>query len=124
LPHKWIAFSALMCCASLLASPSTILAKEHTSRKVTGEFQREAAVLPGGAEHYGLVERKNGDWKIRDKPPLVHHLSHHELHARQAFASYAETLQEDRRVLLQRYRRRDVVKAGRLTAGEHPVPST
>jgi uncharacterized protein (DUF2252 family) len=35
-------------------------------------------------------------------------LSHHELHAHQAFASYAETLQEDRRVLLQRYHRRDV----------------
>jgi uncharacterized protein (DUF2252 family) len=39
---------------------------------------------------------------------LVHHLSHHELHAHQAFASYADTLQEDRRVLLQRYHRRDV----------------
>jgi uncharacterized protein (DUF2252 family) len=32
----------------------------------------------------------------------VHHLSKHELHARKAFASYAGTLQEDRRVLLQR----------------------
>jgi hypothetical protein len=38
----------------------------------------------------------------------VRHLSHHEFHADQAFASYAETLQEDRRVLLQRYRRQDV----------------
>jgi uncharacterized protein (DUF2252 family) len=70
--------------------------------------KRRAAVLKGAAQHYGLVERKNGDWKIRDKPPLVHHLSHHELHAHQAFASYAETLQEDRRVLLERYHRRDV----------------
>src|SRR5215472_15891195 len=70
--------------------------------------KRRAAVLRGAAEHYGLVERKNGDWKIRDEPPLVHHLSHHDLHAHQAFASYAETLQEDRRVLLQRYHRRDV----------------
>src|SRR5271169_4822065 len=70
--------------------------------------QRREAVLRGAAEHYGLVERKNGDWKIRDKPPLVRHLSHHELHAHQAFASYAETLREDRRVLLQRYHRRDI----------------
>jgi uncharacterized protein (DUF2252 family) len=70
--------------------------------------KRRATVLRGAAEHYGLVEQKNGDWKIRDKPPLVHHLSHHELHAQQAFASYAETLQEDRRVLLRRYHRRDV----------------
>src|SRR6266404_433452 len=69
---------------------------------------RHATVLRGAAQHYGLVERKNGDWRIRDKPPLVHHLSHHELHAHQAFASYAETLQEDRRVLLQRYHRRDI----------------
>ena len=70
--------------------------------------KRRTAVLRGAAEHYGLVEQKKGDWKIRDKPPLVHHLSHHELHAQQAFSSYAETLQEDRRVLLQRYHRRDI----------------
>ena len=70
--------------------------------------RRRAAALRGAAQHYGLVERKNGDWRIKDKPPLVHHLRHHELHAHQAFASYAETLQEDRRVLLQRYHRRDV----------------
>src|SRR5271166_1329295 len=70
--------------------------------------QRRETVLRGAAEHYGLVERKNRDWKIKDKPPLVRHLSHHELHAHQAFASYAESLQEDRRVLLQRYHRRDV----------------
>jgi uncharacterized protein (DUF2252 family) len=70
--------------------------------------QRRESVLRGAAEHYGLVERKNGDWKIKDKPPLLRHLSHHELHAHQAFASYAETLQEDRRVLVQRYHRRDV----------------
>jgi uncharacterized protein (DUF2252 family) len=70
--------------------------------------QRREAVLQGAAEHYGLVERRNGDWKIKDQPPLVRHLSHHELHAHQAFASYAETLQEDRRVLVKRYHRRDV----------------
>jgi uncharacterized protein (DUF2252 family) len=73
-----------------------------------GIEKRRTAVLRGAAEHYGLVEHKNGDWRIRDKPPLVHHLSHHELHAHQAFSSYAGTLQEDRRVLLQRYHLRDV----------------
>ena len=70
--------------------------------------KRRAAVLRGAAEHYGLVEQKNGNWKIKEKPPLVHHLSHHELHAHHAFSSYAKTLQEDRRVLLQRYQLRDV----------------
>jgi uncharacterized protein (DUF2252 family) len=70
--------------------------------------KRHATVLRGAAQHYGLIERKNGDWRIKDKPPLVYHLSGHEPHAHQAFVSYAETLQEDRRVLLQRYHRRDV----------------
>jgi uncharacterized protein (DUF2252 family) len=70
--------------------------------------KRRENMMQGTKEHYGLVEQKNGDWRIKDKPPLVRHLSHHELHAHQAFASYLETLQEDRRVLLQRYHRRDV----------------
>lgn len=82
---------------------------EIDSPKIRRKVQkRRAAALKSAAEHYGLVERINGDWKIREKPPLVRHLSHHELHARQAFSSYAETLQEDRRVLLQRYHRRDI----------------
>jgi uncharacterized protein (DUF2252 family) len=70
--------------------------------------KRREAVVRGAAEHFGLVERKNGDWRIKDKPPLVRHLHHRELHAHQAFASYAESLQEDRRVLMQRYHRRDI----------------
>ena len=65
-------------------------------------------MLAAGKEHFGLVEETSGHWHIKDKPPLVRHLSRHELHARKAFASYAETLQEDRRVLLQRYHLRDV----------------
>jgi uncharacterized protein (DUF2252 family) len=79
------------------------------SNKIRHDIEkRREAVSRGAAEHFGLVERKNGDWKIKDKPPLVRHLSHHDLHAHQAFASYAETLQEDRRVLVQRYHRRDI----------------
>jgi uncharacterized protein (DUF2252 family) len=79
------------------------------SAKVRRQIEkRRAAVLEGAATHFGLVEQKNGDWKIRDKPPLVRHLSHHELHAHEAFASYTATLQEDRRVLLQRFHRRDI----------------
>src|SRR6266851_7544612 len=79
------------------------------SNKIRHKIEkRRETMLRGVAEHFGLVERKNGDWKIKDKPPLVRHLSHHELHAHQAFASYAESLQEDRRVLVQRYHRRDI----------------
>jgi uncharacterized protein (DUF2252 family) len=79
------------------------------SNKIRQKIEkRRETVLRGAAEHFGLVERHNGDWKIKDKPPLIRHLSHHELHAHQAFASYAESLQEDRRVLVQRYHRRDI----------------
>jgi uncharacterized protein (DUF2252 family) len=82
---------------------------EVDSNKIRHHLEKRLeTIMRGAAEHFGLVERKNGDWKIKDKPPLVHHLSHHELHAREAFSSYAESLQEDRRVLVQRYHRRDI----------------
>ena len=54
------------------------------------------------------MERKDGGWHIKEKLPLVRHLSRHELHAHKALASYAETLQEDRRVLLKRYHPHDI----------------
>ncbi len=70
--------------------------------------KRLADILKSGKAHFGLVEKHAGTWRIKDKPPLVRHLSRHELHARKAFASYGETLQEDRRVLLRRYHLHDV----------------
>jgi uncharacterized protein (DUF2252 family) len=70
--------------------------------------KRLAEVLAAGKEYFGLVEMTAGHWHIKDKPPLVRHLTRHELHAHKAFSSYAETLQEDRRVLLQRYHLRDI----------------
>ena len=87
---------------------ATAIAEVNSSKIRHHVEKRRENMMRGATEHYGLVEQKNGDWKIKDKPPLVRHLSHHELHAHQAFASYLETLQEDRRVLLQRYHRRDV----------------
>jgi uncharacterized protein (DUF2252 family) len=70
--------------------------------------KRLAAILKSTEAHFGLVEQHTGAWRIKEKPPLVRHLSRHELHARRAFEAYAETLQEDRRVLLQRYHLCDV----------------
>lgn len=67
-----------------------------------------AQVLESGAKGFGLVEEKRGKACIREKPPLVYHLSKHALHAEKAFAAYAETLQEDRQILLRRYMLRDV----------------
>lgn len=70
--------------------------------------KRLARVLESDAKHYGLVEKQNGRFRIREKPPLVYHLSKRALPARKAFSSYAKTLQEDRRVLLHRHTLRDV----------------
>jgi uncharacterized protein (DUF2252 family) len=67
-----------------------------------------AQVLGSGSKHFGLVAEEGEGPHIREKPPLVYHLSKHGLPAHKAFASYAKTLQEDRRVLLHRYALRDV----------------
>jgi uncharacterized protein (DUF2252 family) len=70
--------------------------------------KRLARVLESGARHFGLTAKQGGGIHIPEKPPLVYHLSKHDLPARKAFASYAKTLQEDRRVLLHRHTLRDV----------------
>jgi uncharacterized protein (DUF2252 family) len=70
--------------------------------------KRLAQVLESGSKHFDLVEKKEGRLHIREKPPLVYHLNAHALPAHKAFASYAKTLQEDRRVLLHRYALQDV----------------
>jgi uncharacterized protein (DUF2252 family) len=83
--------------------------EEIDSTKVRRKLEKRlATVLAANAEHFGLVEKKKDSWHIKDQPPLVRHLGRHELHAHKAFASFAETLQEDRRVLLQRYHLHDV----------------
>jgi uncharacterized protein (DUF2252 family) len=69
--------------------------------------KRLTQVLESGSKHFGLVGKGEAP-HIREKPPLVYHLNKHDLPAHKALASYAKTLQEDRRVLLQRYAPRDV----------------
>jgi len=77
--------------------------------KVRGAVEKRLAqVLESSSRHFGLVEEKGGSVRIREKPPLVYHLNAHTLPASKAFASYAKTLQEDRRVLLHRYALQDV----------------
>ncbi|HYB10223.1 MAG TPA: DUF2252 domain-containing protein [Alphaproteobacteria bacterium] len=61
---------------------------------------------------YG-ISRARGKWRINDKRPLVYHFDDkrsgvHDLAARAVFANYAETLMEDRRILLDRFRLVDV----------------
>jgi uncharacterized protein (DUF2252 family) len=68
------------------------------------------------ASHKGypkLIQRHNGEWRIRARPPLLMPLSGqaddtHELAARAAFESYKLSLPEERRLLLDRYKLTDV----------------
>ena len=78
------------------------------SRIRTEENRRLAAALKGSKGGYGLVVERNGSWRIRDKPPHVRHLHEHELPIRALFEGYARTLAPERRMLLDRYRLRDV----------------
>ena len=70
--------------------------------------KRLDTVLASGRGQFGLVARDGDRWTIREKPPLVTHSDADQLHAERAFASYARTLEESRRVLLSRYTRQDV----------------
>ena len=78
------------------------------ARVRTEQMRRLAAVMSSHKESFGLVEAADGGWRIREKPPLVYRLSHRELPSRQLFDAYAATLEPARRVLLDRYRLRDV----------------
>jgi uncharacterized protein (DUF2252 family) len=73
----------------------------------------QTAIAAGHAGYPRLIERKRGQWRIKDKPPLIFPLSDqrddtHEIVARTAFASYKLSLPEERRILLDRYELVDV----------------
>jgi len=71
------------------------------------------ATEAGHAGYPGLIERVRGQWRIKEKPPLIVPLSGqrdntHEIVARTAFESYTLSLPEERRILLDRYELADV----------------
>jgi uncharacterized protein (DUF2252 family) len=71
------------------------------------------AVEAGHSGYPKLVERIRGQWRIKEKPPLIFPLSGqrddtHEIVARTAFESYKLSLPEERRILLDRYELADV----------------
>ncbi len=84
------------------------LAKIHKARVKASETKRLMATLKSGRSGFGLIEQAGTTWRIRDKPPTVHHFAAHELATRAAFEGYAATLAPERRILLDRYRLRDV----------------
>ena len=70
--------------------------------------RRIEKVLRSGRKHFGLVEGRGADMRIREKSPLVRRLDDCALPAREAFSSYTASLDRDRRVLLERHVIRDV----------------
>lgn len=105
--HRLAALSPLAAWSSRIDLARAIATVEPARLRRKLE-KRLAATLAGAFQHFGLIEQHRDGWQIREKKPLVYRLSRHELPARKAFASFAETLQEDRRVLLGRYRLQDV----------------
>jgi uncharacterized protein (DUF2252 family) len=78
------------------------------------ELRRLQTSIDAGHSGYpGLIERIKGQWRIKEKPPLIFPLSGqrddtHEIVARTAFESYKLSLPEERRILLDRYALADV----------------
>jgi uncharacterized protein (DUF2252 family) len=78
------------------------------------ELKRLHTATEAGHTGYpGLVERIKGNWRIKEKPPLILPLSGqrdntHEIVARTAFESYKISLPEECRILLDRYKLADV----------------
>ena len=73
----------------------------------------QTAVEAGHSGYPKLIEKSKGQWRIKEKPPLIFPLSGqrddtHEIVARTAFDSYKLSLPEERRILLDRYELADV----------------
>ena len=88
---------------------------EITDQKLRDrELKRlQTAIEAGNSGYLKLVEKTNGKWRIKEKPPLIFPLSGqrddtHEIVARTAFQSYMLSLPEERRILLDRYELADV----------------
>ena len=63
--------------------------------------------MEAGAARYGLLERDGAGWRLRRDVARMFRLPSHDGAVRAAFEAYRGTLQEDRRVLLRRYRLAD-----------------
>lgn len=91
-----------------------VLSGIEDERLRTREMTRlHTATSAGHAGYPKLIEKVKGQWRIKEKPPLIFSLSGqrdntHELVARTAFGSYKLSLPEERRILLDRYELADV----------------
>lgn len=77
----------------------------HGARRDAEASLRRA--FEAGATQYGLLERDGAGWRLRGDVATMFRLPRHDGAVHAAFEAYRRTLQEDRRVLLGRYRLAD-----------------
>jgi uncharacterized protein (DUF2252 family) len=85
---------------------------ERLARRVLGRYGRQARSRTSLAVFPRLVRRIGGRYRIRDEPPLIAHYStsKEEELSHALFERYLASLDEDRRMLLARYRPVDVAQ--------------
>jgi uncharacterized protein (DUF2252 family) len=86
---------------------------QETQKRFQRRVQKAQATDVHEVDFPKLVTLENGEPKIRDNPPLIYHLSEQatpefEAKVAYAFARYRESLPDERRVLLDRYQRKDL----------------
>jgi uncharacterized protein (DUF2252 family) len=83
-----------------------------TESKFAEEAARKARSRTGESLVNKIAKMKNGEWKIADSPPLVFHPPNHkeifDHEVKESFDRYTDSLDDDRRALLQHYRMVDI----------------
>lgn len=72
------------------------------------ERQRLHAAVEFSLQGYAHLVARDGTLRLPDRPPAIFRLGAQEQTAHEAFHAYAESIGEERRVLVRRYRLRDV----------------
>ncbi len=100
------ALDPLACRASRIDLAAAVAAiRGRGARQDAQAGLRRAA--EAGATQFGLLARDGAGWRLRDDVATMFRLPRHDAAVRAAFAAYRATLQEDRRVLLGRFRLAD-----------------
>ncbi len=100
------ALDPLACRARRIDLAAAIAAVRGHGARRDAEARLHHAV-EAGATQYGLIERDGAGWRLRGDVATMFRLPRHDGAVHAAFEAYRRTLQEDRRVLLGRFRLAD-----------------
>jgi uncharacterized protein (DUF2252 family) len=86
---------------------------QEAQKRLQRRVQKAETDSTPEADFPKLVSLENGEPRIRDNPPLIYHLNEQavpefESRVADAFARYRESLPDERRVLLDRFQRKDL----------------